>query len=90
MKGSHDKEVKVFSIRTTLPCITRYGGQILDERLGKDVVRFCSLAELSRASSLTPQQRSHLDSLPLYAAAGRLANAVPLGMLLTVYCCIID
>ena len=90
VKGSHDKEDKVFSIHTPLPCITRYGVQILDERLGKDVVRFCSLTELSRASSLAPQQFSHLESLPLYAAAGRLANAVPLGMLFTVYCCIID
>ena len=90
VKGSHDKEGKVFSMYTPLPCITRYGVQILDERLGKDAVRLCSLTELSRASSLTPQQFSHLESLPLYAAAGRLANAVPLGMLFTVYCCIID
>ena len=90
VKGSHDKEDKVFSMYTPLPCITRYGVQILDEILGKDVVRFYSLADLSRASSLTPQQLSHLESLPLYAAAGRLANAVPLGMLFTVYCCIID
>ena len=51
VKGSHDKEDKVFSMYTPLPCITRYGVQILDERLGKDIVRFCSLAELSRTSS---------------------------------------
>ena len=60
VNGSHDKEDKVYSIHTTLPCITRYGVQIKDERLGPNVVRFCSLAELCRASSLTPTQFRHL------------------------------
>ena len=63
VQGSHDKEGNVHSRHTTLPCIIRYGIQILDDRLGPNVVRFCCLAELSRASSLTVQQHSHLEAL---------------------------
>ena len=43
-----------------------------------------------RASTLSPEQLEHLCTLPQHAAMSRLANAVPAGMLFTVYACIVD
>ena len=88
--GSNAKEDKFYSIKSPLPCITRYGLQLHDTRIGPKHVRFASLSELARASSFHQAQIDHLASLPQHAAMSRLANAVPAGMLFTVYACIID
>ena len=88
--GSHAKEDKFYSIESPLPCITRYGVQIHDTRIAPNHVRFASLSELVRASTLSKEQLEHLSTLPQHAAMSRLANAVPAGTLFTVYACIVD
>ena len=88
--GSNAKEDKFYSIKSPLPCIARYGLQLHDTRIGPKHVRFAPLSELARASSFHQAQIDHLASLPQHAAMSRLANAVPAGMLFTVYACIID
>ena len=52
--GSHAKEDKFYSTECSLPCITRYGVQIHDTRIAPNHVRFASLSELVRASTLSP------------------------------------
>ena len=88
--GSNANEDKFCSIESPFPCITRYGVQLHDTRIGPKHVRFASLSDLAQASSFHQAQVDHLASLPQHAAMSRLANAVPAGMLFTVHACIID
>ena len=66
------------------------GVQLHGIRISPHHVRFATLTELARASSLHQAQIDHLLTLPQHASMSRLANAVPAGMLCSVYCCLLE
>ena len=81
------KGYRIYDIDYPVPTITSFGNVLIRQDDGR--VRYLSIREMAKASSFTPRQIDHLQSLEYNGSAStalsQIANAVPRGLLHTVY-----
>ena len=90
--SGYGKGYRVYSIEHIAPTITSFGNiLILDDRYpGDEGIRLLTVNEMARLSSFDNETIRFLESIPEDEALKAIANAVPMGLLSTVYTAVLD
>ena len=89
--GGYGKGRRVYDISTCVPTFTSYGNVLIyDDRVEPASVRYLTVREMARASNFDEELVGFLSNIPEQEAITYIANAVPIGLLSTVYAAIHD
>ena len=89
---AYGKGFRIYDINSVAPTITSFGNILIYDNRddGCCGVRQLTIAEMARLSSFDNETIAFLQSLPEPFALKCIANAVPLGLLSTVYTAVLD
>ena len=89
--GGYGKGRRVYSVDACMPTFTSFGNVLIhDDRVEPASVRYLTVREMARASNFDEELVNFLQSLPEQEAVTYIANAVPIGLLSTVYAAVHD